>query len=187
MTEMRYYNGVTESEIGNAYGLQKLGIEKCKPFFTRGLVDIGGQGPHDERGRGDHRRRRAGGAPAAGHAEADIKSGDGVFFNTGWGELWMKDNDKFNSGEPGIGLDVAGGASTRARLVGPDTWATEVVPNPNTDLAFAVHNELITKNGIFNHENLDFTELIEDKSQFVYIFAPLRSRARRARRPDRDT
>ena len=38
-----------------------------------------------------------------------------------------------------------------------------------------MHNELITKNGIFNHENLDFAELIKDKvSEFVYVFAPLR-------------
>ena len=60
-------------------------------------------------------------------------------------------------------------------LVGSDTWATEVVPNPNPDLIFAVYNELITKNGIHNHENLDFTELIRDKvSEFVYVFAPLR-------------
>ena len=41
MTEMRFYNGFTEAEIGNAYGLQKLGIEKIKPLFTRGvLVDV---------------------------------------------------------------------------------------------------------------------------------------------------
>jgi len=41
------------------------------------------------------------------------------------------------------------------------------------DLAFAVHGELICKNGIFNHENLDFTGLIADrKYQFVYVFSP---------------
>ena len=44
---------------------------------------------------------------------------------------------------------------------------------PNKDLAFPVHAELITKNGIFNHENLDFTGLIADgKYQFAYIFSP---------------
>jgi kynurenine formamidase len=49
------------------------------------------------------------------------------------------------------------------------------VPNPNADLAFVVHNELITRNGIYNHENLDFTDLLKDKvSEFVYVFAPLR-------------
>ena len=64
---------------------------------------------------------------------------------------------------------------TQRHLVGSDTWATEVVPNPNPDLVFAVHNELITKNGILNHENLDFSDLIKDKvSEFVYVFAPLR-------------
>jgi hypothetical protein len=36
-----------------------------------------------------------------------------------------------------------------------------------------VHGELITKNGIFNHENLNFDALIADrKYQFVYIFSP---------------
>ena len=33
--QMRYYNGFTEHEIGNIYGLQKLGVENVKPIFTR--------------------------------------------------------------------------------------------------------------------------------------------------------
>ena len=48
--------------------------------------------------------------------EADIKEGDAVFFNTGWGKLWMKNNDKFNSGEPGIGLEVAKWVHRQGRL-----------------------------------------------------------------------
>ena len=32
----------------------------------------------------------------------------------------------------------------------------EAVPNPDKKLAFPVHGELITRNGIFNHENLVF-------------------------------
>ena len=56
-------------------------------------------------------------------------------------------------------------------LVGSDTWPVEVVPNPDPDLAFPVHNELITKNGILTHENLDFARLIDDQVyQFAYIF-----------------
>ena len=48
-----------------------------------------------------------------------------------------------------------------------------MLPNPDKNLAFAVHGELICKNGIFNHENLDFTALIADrKYQFAYIFSP---------------
>ena len=41
MTKMRFYNGFTEAEMADAYGLKKLGIEKVKPLFTRGvLVDV---------------------------------------------------------------------------------------------------------------------------------------------------
>ena len=66
-----------------------------------------------------------------GIAESSIQPGDGVFFHTGWSSLWMKDNAKFNQGEPGIGLDVARWCvAKQVALVGADTWATEVVPNP---------------------------------------------------------
>jgi kynurenine formamidase len=178
MTEMRYYNGFTEAEMANAYGLQKLGIEKCKPFFTRGvLVDVAGlKGRMLNMGEEIKVADVQAALQRQGIAESGIQPGDGVFFNTGWGSLWMKDNAKFNQGEPGIGMEVAQWcAAKQLALVGADTWATEVVPNPNPDLAFVVHNELITKHGIFNHENLDFTDLLKDKvSEFVYVFAPLR-------------
>jgi kynurenine formamidase len=178
MTEMRYYNGFTEAEIGTAYGLQKLGIEKCKPFFTRGvLVDVQGlKGRVLNMGEEITVADVQAALQRQGIAESSIQPGDGVFFNTGWGSLWMKDNTKFNEGEPGIGMDVARWCvAKQLALVGADTWATEVVPNPNADLAFVVHNELITKHGIFNHENLDFSELIKDRvSEFVYVFSPLR-------------
>jgi len=178
MTEMRFYNGFTEAEIANAYGLQKLGIEKIKPIFTRGvLVDVAGlKGRMMNVGEEITVADVQAALQRQGIAESSIKPGDGVFFNTGFGDLWMKDNAKFNSGQPGIGIEVARWCvSKELTLVGSDTWATEVVPNPNPDLVFAVHNELITKNGILNHENLDFNDLIKDKvSEFVYVFAPMR-------------
>ena len=98
-----------------------------------------------------------------------------MFFNTGWGSLWMKNNDRFNSGCPGIGMEVARWLIEKEiSITGADTWPTEVVPNPDPNLAFPVHAELITKNGIFNHENLFFDELIADgKYRFVYVFAPM--------------
>jgi kynurenine formamidase len=178
MTEMRYYNGFTEAEMANAYGLQKLGIEHCKPFFTRGiLVDVAGlKGRMLNMGEEITVADVQAALQKQNIAESSIQPGDGVFFHTGWSSLWMKDNAKFNEGEPGIGLAVARWcASKQLALVGADTWATEVVPNPDKDLAFVVHNELLTKNGIYNHENLDFTDLLKDKvSEFVYVFAPLR-------------
>ena len=174
--EMRYYNGVTEQEIGDAYGLKKIGIEHVKPFFTRGhLFDVEAvKGDMMEAGQEITVADLRAALQKQNMQEADIKEGDAVFFNTGWGKLWMKNNDKFNGGEPGIGLEVAKWCVDKGVcLTGADHGRPRSCPIPNKDLAFAVHGELITKNGIFNHENLDFTALIADrKYQFAYIFSP---------------
>lgn len=174
--EMRYYNGVTEQELGGAYGMRKLGIEQVKPFFTRGhLFDLKAhKGAMMEAGQEITVADLRACLQKQNMQEADIKEGDAVFFNTGWGELWMKNNDKYNAGEPGIGMEVAKWCIDKGVcLTGGDQWATEVVPNPDKNLAFPVHGELITKHGIFNHENLDFTALLADrKYQFAYIFSP---------------
>ena len=175
-SEMHFYNGFTAAEISDAYGLKKLGPEKLKPLFTRGhLFDLAAvKGGMMDAGQeitlGDLRAAMQ----RQNLAEGDIKPGDAVFFNTGWGSLWMKNNDRFNSGEPGIGLEVARWVIEKDLcLTGADTWAVEVVPNPDKSLAFPVHGELICKHGILNHENLIFDELIADKKyQFVFVFVP---------------
>jgi kynurenine formamidase len=174
--EMRFYNGVTTLEMQGSSGLKKLGVENVKPFFTRGhLIDaMGVKGSMMEAGEEITMAMVRAALQKQGMNEADVKPGDAVFFNTGWGSLWMKNNDRFNSGEPGIGMEVARWLiEKQISLTGGDQWATEVVPNPDKNLAFVVHAELITKNGIFNHENLNFDALIADrKYQFVYIFSP---------------
>jgi kynurenine formamidase len=176
LTETRFYNGFTELDIINSYGLKKLGIENCKPIFTRGhLFDVEAvKGAPMDAGQEITVADLRAAMQKQNMKEDDIKEGDALFFNTGWGKLWMKNNDKYNSGEPGIGLEVAKWVVDKgACMTGGDTWAVEVVPNPNKDLAFPVHSELITKHGIYNHENLDFTGLIADgKYQFAYIFSP---------------
>jgi kynurenine formamidase len=177
MTEMRYYNGFTEAEMASAYGLQKLGIEHCKPFFTRAhLVDVEGlRGSMWDAGQEIRLADMNAALQRQNMSANDIQQGDGVFFNTGWGSLWMKNNDRFNSGAPGIGMEVARFLAEREiSVTGADTWPTEVVPNPDSKLAFVVHNELITRHGIFNHENMRFDDLIADrKYQFVYVFSPV--------------
>ncbi|CAN5369305.1 cyclase family protein [soil metagenome] len=174
--EMRFYNGITEFDMIDTYGLKKLGIENCKPIVTRGhLFDVEAvKGRMMEAGEEIKLADVRAALQKQNMKEEDIKEGDAFFFNTGWGKLWMKNNDKYNSGEPGIGMEVAKWVIDKgAVMTGADCWATEVVPNPDKNLAFPVHGELITKNGIYNHENLDFTALIADgKYQFLYIFAP---------------
>ncbi len=60
-------------------------------------------------------------------------------------------------------------------MVGGDSWGTEVYPNPDPDLVFPVHQELMMKNGIFNLENMQFDELVADGvNEFLFIFTPTR-------------
>jgi kynurenine formamidase len=171
-----FYNGFRRSEFGKAYGLEKLGIENVGVFFTRGvLIDVAG-----------HRgvaRMKPGEVITVADLEGALKkqnltvgTGDVVLLRTGHGRLWMKDNDAFNKGEPGIGM-AAGRwlCQHKIVLVGSDTWATEVVPSEDKDRPFEVHQLLLVRNGIYNLENLDLEELARDKAyEFAFIFAPLR-------------
>ena len=174
--EMRYYNGFTEQEVGGAYGLRKIGTEKLKPMFTRGhLIDVMGlRGAMWDAGQEIMVDDIRATLQKQGSSEADVKEGDGVFFNTGWGSLWMENNDRYNAGCPGIGMEVAKWCVDKGiSVTGADTWPVEVIPSADKEAAFPVHGELITKHGIVNHENMVFDDLIADrKFQFVYSFTP---------------
>jgi kynurenine formamidase len=176
-SEMRYYNGFSEQEIASSDGLLKLGIEHLKPIITRGhLVDMAGlKGRMLNQGEEITVADIRAALSRQGMNETDIKQGDAILFHTGWGRLWMKDNAKYGAGEPGIGLDVARWVADRGLcLTGADSWSVEVVPPTDKSLAFPVHSELLTKHGIFNHENLVFDDLLADrKYQFMYVFVPV--------------
>jgi len=176
-SEVTYYNGFKQSEVGGAYGLQKLGVHNVRPFFTRGiLIDV--------------LALKGGDMLQAGYVitPADVQAalqrqgtrepgeGDVVLFRTGWGKLWMKDNAKFNAGTPGMGVTVAKWLiEKRVCLVAHDHWSGEAVPGEDKDRPFECHQWLITMNGIHIHENLDIEELAAARAyEFAYIFSPLR-------------
>ena len=53
-------------------------------------------------------------------------------------------------------------------------WTTEVISNPNPTLEFPVHQEIITKAGIWNLENMQYDGLVEDEVyEFLFVFAPI--------------
>ncbi len=176
--QMRFYNGFPETEVASPNGLKKLGIENVKPIFTRGLLfDVAGlKGRMLNAGEEITVADLTAALQRQNVAADQIRAGDAVFIHTGWGDLWMKDNAKFSSGEPGIGLPAARWLAERqVCVVGADTWGVEAVPNPDANLAFRCHQELITRNGIFLHENLDLGALAADRVyQFAYVMTPLR-------------
>jgi len=106
----------------------------------------------------------------------EIRPGDVVLIHTGWGSLWMRDNERFVQTQPGIGLEAGQYLVDRQIVMaGSDNWGIEVVPNPDDSLAFPVHQLFILKNGIYNLENLATEELAADGVyEFAFIFTPLR-------------
>jgi len=121
-----------------------------------------------------------------------IGEGDCVFLYTGHGNIWhprdwdsfdavekARRRDAFNAGSPGFGLSACEYLATRKIiLTGADSWPTEAVganfagegPQP-----FECHLRLQTKRGIWNIENLDLTQLVEDQVyEFLFVWSPLK-------------
>ena len=173
---IRYYNGLTQAQVGGAYGLQKLGIHNLKPFFTRGiLVDVlahkgGDRLPINYIITLDdvmQTLRRQG--------TREPGEGDVVLFRTGHIKLWKKDNAEFNKGCPGPSNTVAKWlADKKIAVVGGDTWPVEAVPGENPNRPFECHVIWLTMNGIFINENLNLEDLSKDKAyEFAWSFNPL--------------
>jgi kynurenine formamidase len=121
-----------------------------------------------------------------------ISEGDCVFLYTGHGDIWhprdwdtfdaaekARRRDAFNAGSPGFGLSACEYlAEQKIILTGADSWPTEAVgknfggegPQP-----FECHMRLQTRLGIWNIENLDLTQLIEDQVyEFLFVWSPLK-------------
>ena len=174
--EYVFYNGFKLSEFGTAYGLEKLGIENVGAIFTRGvLIDVARYKGVDRLG------------PTyiitIDDIEAtlemqgvDIHEGDAVFFHTGWGQLWMVDNDLYGSTEPGPGITaIKWLVEKRIVMTGADNYAMEAVPGENSNRSSEGHQWLMNRNGIYNLENLDLSQLAADQVyEFAFIFAPMK-------------
>lgn len=176
-TQRRMYNGVTMAEAASPYGLKKLGVENVKPFFTPGLlIDVMGlKGAMLEAGTEITVADLEAALERQGLSGDAISPGDAVVIRSGWGLLWKEDNERYNGGEPGIGLEAARYlAEKQVSLVGADCWGVEVFPNPNSAQVFPAHQELLVRHGIYLHENLNLESLSAEESwRFAYIFAPL--------------
>lgn len=169
-----FYNGFKRSDFGTAAGLNKLGVEKVGAFVTRGvLIDIAAYKGVE--------RLPVGTVITSSDLQSalekqsiSLSEGDVVLIHTGHGLLWMVDNDEYNRGAPGIGLEAALWlAEKKVVMTGADTWPVEVIPSEDPDLAFPVHQELIARRGIYNIENLNLSELAADKVyEFAFMFAP---------------
>jgi kynurenine formamidase len=167
----QYYNGLTSEQIVADGGLVELGTHSIPPIVTRGvLLDMARHFGVDMVSEGTAFNRAQ--IEAAASAQGlQIRSGDVVLFHTGWMQLLGTDNQRFIAGQPGLGLE---GAEYLADLgvvaVGADTPALEVIPFENPQRAFAVHQTLLAKEGVYVLENMNTAELAADGVQeFMFV------------------
>lgn len=176
----RFYNGFTQSDIMTDSGHKKLGVDKLHPIVARGvLIDVAASKGVEMLELGyiitldDVKAALA----HQGMKDFEFLPGDAVFFHTGWGKLWDSDVEKFLSGEPGIGIEVANWLANDVRIgvVGSDNWGTEAVPYSDPACSFCVvHSNLIVRHGIANQEGMKLDELAADKVHtFLYMFTPM--------------
>ena len=105
-----------------------------------------------------------------------IEKGDVVLFHTGWLTLLGKDNARFGSVGPGLGIEGARYlASLRVAMVGADTPNFEVIPFEKDSGMFEVHQILLPLNGIHILENMSTEELVKDQAwEFLFTLGPAR-------------
>jgi hypothetical protein len=159
-----YYNCLKGNEIVTAGGLKKLGIEQVPAVATRGvildMVGLLGKNPVPE---GTAFNRKEIEDALKRQKLKPINKGDVVIFYTGWTQLIGKDDKRYGSVEPGLGVEGAHYlASLNVAMVGADTWGLEVLPFENPKQVFHVHQILLAMNGIHILENVNAEEAVQD-------------------------
>ncbi|WP_205125796.1 cyclase family protein [Pseudomonas fragi] len=174
----RYYNGIHYKDFYTPTGVKTLGMESTRPFVCRGVIlniaKLLGVEMLTE-----------GFVITPEHLEAacavqnvEVKAGDAVIIHTGYGALWMVDNDRYGNLEPGIGWDAAHWLTDRhISAVGADTWSVEVLPGERLEAPFVIHQHLLAETGTHIIENMKTDELAAcGKSEFLFICLPIKHR-----------
>ncbi len=169
------YGNVDIRDITDDVGTISLGIETMPPVFTRGImldftllfgVDFLDPG---------YEITVKNLEEAIDNFNLDIREGDGVFFHTGYGKLWVKDNKKYMGDSPGPGEEGAKCmVKQKVSITGADTSPYEVTRSTDK-LLFPCHQILIRDAGMHLVENLRLEELSsEGVHEFLFICAPLK-------------
>ncbi|MBB3897611.1 cyclase family protein [Roseococcus suduntuyensis] len=173
------YNCVNVPGISSRGGFTEMGVETVGTIMARGVVmDIAGlKGtqtlpidyeitPQDLQQALDRQR-------------VELREGDAMLINTGWAALWGRDNARYVSGCPGLGVAAAEWLIERGPLLlGADNWPVEVAPSrtmPHASLP--VHQIALVVHGVHLLENMKLDELVAaGRSEFCFVMQPLRAR-----------
>lgn len=167
----RFYNGHTLTELAEEWGTNRLGIETVPQIVTRGVLVNVARLHGVEQLKPGYVISVADVTAALDRQGVRVERGDAILFHTGWGGLWMRDNDTYLSGQPGPGMELAAWLVEQGvALSGCDTWSFGPVPPEDPAQPFVVPQTLNVRHGLFIVENLFTSELAHDGiSEFMFV------------------
>ena len=170
-----FYNCFKLGDIGTRSGFKKLGVENVGSLMTRGvLIDVAELKGVDMLPASyiitpdDLRQSLA-------RANQKLQPGDAVMIRTGWSRLMGKENQRYGSVNPGIGIAAAQWlVGQEPMLIAADNCCVEVRPSePGQSLP--VHAMMLIQHGIYLIENLQLEALAAARAyEFAFIVQPLK-------------
>jgi len=170
-----FYNCFKLGDIGTRAGFRKLGVEHVGGLVTRGvLIDVAGSKgldmlptsynitPEDLQ-------------QALAKASQRLEPGDAVLIRTGWSKLMGKENDRYGTLNPGIG--IAAGQWLLAQepmMIAADNCCVEVRPSERPH-SLPIHAMMLIQHGVYLLENLELEALAAARAyEFAFIVQPLK-------------
>ena len=169
------FGGRNKDEVWSENGLSDLGLERCPPLISRGvLFDVAA---HKGVEMLESNVAIDGDDLAAAGKTAGIKiqPGDIALIRTGWSKLWAKRDHRYIVEEPGLTADAARWLGDQGVVaIGADNWAIDACP-PSAPRNRFVHEVCLTEMGIYIIENLNLEELAADRiREFLFVAIPTR-------------
>ena len=177
-----FHGGRDGRDLQTPFGLRALGIENAGPIVARGvLLDIAALKGVDRVPIGTEITVADVEAAMKRQGIDAIRTGDVVIFHTGHRRLLAEGRvDLYKQGHAGPGVAAATWLAKRGVVaVGSDSGSMEVIPNPDPDAVFPVHQTLLTLYGVHIMENLATERLAGASpdagswSTFLFVAAPL--------------
>lgn len=170
------YNCFKVSEISSRTGFTRMGMEKVGMLMARGvMIDVAGLKGVETLAQ-NYEITVQDLQDALKKQNVTLQPGDAVIINTGWGRLWGKDNARYMSGNPGIGIAASEWLVKQdPMLIGADNGPVEISPNPDKQISLPLHQIALVVHGIHLLENMKLDELAAKRVyEFAFIMQPLK-------------
>jgi len=170
-----FYNCFKLGDIGTRTGFKKLGVEHVGGLVTRGvLIDVAGSKDVDMLPT-SYNITPEDLQQALAKANQRLQPGDAVLIRTGWSKLMGKENERYGTLNPGIG--IAAGQWLLAQepmMIAADNCCVELRPSERPH-SLPIHAMMLIQHGIYLLENLELEALAAARAyEFAFIVQPLK-------------